>query len=249
MNKSIDDLNDFLFRNIFLNAFEEGASQIAFGFDQANNTLVAEIYGNGFQHIDFLQNMVDKGNEWLEENEDHPCAFYVDSIFLGQELVVESGAIRLSINRDNPDVLKVSIYDRPFQSGAKLTLFGTSEETFMPEEYIRFLAAGFPVSVFFNGKKVSRLFALDGGLKFSHTEIGEVHVAKSEGRPIEDLAIVLFLNGLSRRLFAGRTKRQDLPHIVHVDPEHPSLQALDPGELVKVVRGTITKLAQQLSVD
>ncbi len=58
----------------------------------------------------------------------------------------------------------------------------------------------------------------------------------------------MLLNGFTRVEFTDREKLNDAAHVVHVDPDHPTLQALDPEELVKLVRGTIINLAKQLSI-
>jgi hypothetical protein len=248
MDISIEEINEFFWRKLVMCALDENASHITIDSDENYNTITVTNDGNGLQHIDFLSQMMDGGPYWLENNKAHQCAFYAGATLITQKMTIESGALIMSIETHNLESQRVSVSEAPKRSDTKLTVVGSFEGSLLPVKFLKFNAMGLTIPIIFNGKEVERPLALDGKLKFSKTDIGNVHVAKSEGRPIEDLAIVMFLNGLARRIFEDRKENDLVKHVVHVDPEHPTLQALTPEELVKLVRGTITKLAKQLSI-
>ncbi|MBF0380579.1 MAG: hypothetical protein HQL69_06160 [Magnetococcales bacterium] len=249
MKNTAEEINQDIFREFFLLIELTNASSITIEFDLNQQTLTITDDGDGFPYMEFLTIFANRGLNPLEINPIHPCYMFLKASYIVERMIVESGMEKILIEvHGEKDKLAYFAQKESWQSGYKVTFFGNTDNSFIPEKVLPFLSIGFPIPVTFNGKELARPYAINGSLKFSKTEIGYIHVAKSKGRPIEDLAIFMFLNGLARRVFEDRERIDDMKHIVHVDPEHHTLQALDPEELVNIVRRTITKLSKQLSI-
>ena len=127
----------------------------------------------------------------------------------------------------------------------EVTFIGNDSDSLFPEKVLPFLCAGFPISVTFNGKEMARPYALKGGLKFSKTGVGDVHVAHSGHA---DIPIYLFLGGVAVTVIRHKPGWDGLCHVIHVNPERFDLLGVNAEELEEVVGQSITKLAKQLSI-
>jgi hypothetical protein len=248
MNDEAKQYIENFLQNYVLCAVEGNASYVDVKYDLAKHTITVACDGFENEYAAALFHIMEEGESWLGNNSGHPIVFCFHAAHLAKEITIQSGNLKMIIK--NSDSGKTHMYcsASSFSKATIVTFLEHNAGSFNLKSIPSFFVSGSPIRIIFNGNKLERPFAITGGLSFSKTDIGHIHVAKSKNRPIEDLSIILLLNGSVRRVFEDREIIDDLKHIVHVDPEHPTIQALHPEELVKLVRGTIINLAKQLSI-
>ena len=244
-------INIEVFRTFLHYAATTNPSVIVIDFDQENGVLSITDDGDGFVEMDSLSNFAETGWLHLQEiDHSHPCYIFLKASRLSLKSTVESKNLKitLEVTDDNDQELKVSLASSPINKGTKITFYSNPDESFVPDEVLPLLVVSFSISVFYNGKKMGNDFAINGGLKFSQTTIGDIHVASPQDSDLNSNPIIVYVNGFYLVQYEDDKANNKKCHIVHMDNKHPVLKTDDRHQLEEVVRKSIAKLAKQLSI-
>ncbi len=158
-------VNIEIFRTFLQYAATTNPSAIVIDFDQDDCILSITDDGDGFVEMDSLSKFANIG--WLrlmDIDQSHSCYIFIKAAHLSFKSTIESKNLKITLEETdyNDQGLKVSLSSSPVNKGTKITFYGHSDESFVPEEVLPFLALSFSYPVFYNGKKLKNILAING---------------------------------------------------------------------------------------
>jgi len=194
------------------------AAQVVFDFTPDTQTLRVIDDGCGIDSIETLLTVAESGWDAEVMAHDHPFGIgFISALFACRHITVVSKSGCLSA--DTADILSflpvavTSVDD--WDGKTCITLLGVGLDEKDIEATLKKLAQGFPIPVLYNGNVLERQYALDSGLQFVSTDIGDIHlvgVDAPNGAPVD---FEVYLQGLP--IYSSYQYRFHTVHIVHLD--------------------------------
>jgi len=217
------------------NARRAGAAKVEFDYAPEAGILHVRDDGCGIESIQTLLTVAESGWDAKTVEREHPFGIgFLSALFACDHIVVESKSGRLSANTaDILSFMPLSVTPFEWDGVTTLTLSGFKPSPDSVRESMRKMAKGFPIPVLFNGEELRRPWALDSGLEFVKTEIGDVYLSglgKGEDWLRTGDRLRIFLLGLP--VYAGTSYSCDAGNMIHLDASRFLARLPDRDKLV-----------------
>jgi len=195
------------------------ASRIVITQDVNVDELVIEDDGIGIEDFQKLIFIAESG--WDQETIERESAYglgVLSALFAAEHITVESRGLRLSAKTGNIlDFQPVALEAIEKRPGTRITLRGLRVDTDDDvDRALRNLVKGFPIEVIWNGETLKRPHALNNGLSFRSTTVGDMFVLNLDGGRGGTEDVSLYLQGLP--VFERHSFGLGRQNIVHLDP-------------------------------
>ena len=164
---------------IMQNSRRAGATSVSFDYVEATRLLTVRDNGCGIDSLATLLTVAESGwNADIIEREQPYGLGFLSALFSCEFIRVESkGGCFSAPTEDLLSFKPVTIKPVVDWNGiTTITLQGFKPEAQQIENHLQRLAKGFPISVILNSVSLERTRALDAGLQFVNTEIGQVYL-------------------------------------------------------------------------
>ena len=230
------------------NARRAGATMITFQFAPETKILQVTDDGCGIDSIAALLTVAESGwNAELVASE-HPFGLgFLSALYACRHLTVVSKSGRISVNTDEVlsfkpvPVSTVAAWD----GKTVLTLVGVDLELEQIESELKRLSTGFSIPVVLNGIEQFRQDAVNSGLHFVDSELGDIYLAGIDNPMGSCYNFNVYLQGLP--VYRSSLHPYGGHHILHLDASrfHARLpdrdKLIDETETVKSIRGILKR--------
>ena len=200
------------------NARRAGATKVEVNHSDSMASL--QVLDDGCGISDFQKLLMIAESGWNQEVVDAEQPYgmgWMATCFAAERVIVESKGKRMRFKTEDALALQDLECEESEVSGhTVITLLGCKLGNV--DVKLRELVQGFPIPVTYNGAELPRPYALDGGLPFRATPIGQACVPALCGQvKYPSTSCRVFLQGLP--VHTERYSRHDLQNIVHLDSQ------------------------------
>ena len=214
------------------NARRAGASHVAFDYQADTQTLTVTDDGCGIASVSTLLTVAESGWDLDVMANENPFGIgFMSALFACQHLTVASKSG--SFSAATADILAfqpIAVSPcRQWDGSTRITLAEIRLDATSIERRLKALAKGFPIEVSFNGEALARPHALDSGLAFAGSAVGQIHWAGLDGPSGKCDEFTVYLQGLPIYQSYQQGSNQ---HIVHLDSSRFHARLPDRDKLI-----------------